>query len=274
MDDSLLVLPMQLVYRLVDPVELSQFRGPMFRGALGQGLKDLNSPLFDEWFQTTRDDLPKPYRIRCPLAKREVLPPGTLLSFGLDLFGPAALRSKEVLAGCRKAGQCGFGESRGRAELILASPYSPLGMASPRPGRPAAIKVWRQRPPTDEWHLRCLAPLSLAGQAELPDLPHLFTALRRRWSNLSGRRLPPLPPEAMEWTIDWRQQKEVHLERRSRRSGELGLVGWTGSGRAAGPCFPELGLLMKGLSLIGAGKWTVFGFGHLEAIPIPAPDQQ
>ncbi len=269
MDDSLLVLPIQLVYRLIDPIEVSQFRGPMFRGALGQGLKELNSPLFDQWFQTTRDDQPKPYRIRCPLAQREVLPPGSLLSFGLDLFGPAALESKEVIKGCRQAGICGFGELRGRAELIQAAPFSPLGLASPHPKLPTPIKGWKQLRPTDAWHLRCLAPLSLSGHSQLPDLPMLFTALRRRWSSLSGRPWPSLPAEAMEWSVQWQMQTEHNLQRRSRRSGELDLTGWCGVGRATGPYFPELAAIMKGMTLLGVGKWTVFGFGHIEALPIP-----
>jgi RHS repeat-associated protein len=132
----------------VEPLHLQPFKGSALRGAFGHTFKRLvcfqpqqcqqrcesgNSCPYGYIFETTPStgiDLPAtlgdvlhPMIIEPPSDKREVIPPGQSLSFGLTLIGHGLNYLPYFIAVFRELGQVGLGRSRGRYHL---GPY-PVG---------------------------------------------------------------------------------------------------------------------------------------------------
>lgn len=100
--------------------------GGMIRGALGKALRGINLAAYNALFEPEkRDDLgprydspPVPYALDVRSPPGGLVQAGERFSVGVTLYGEASVLADYVVGAMARAGQCGFGKTRGRAALL------------------------------------------------------------------------------------------------------------------------------------------------------------
>ncbi len=122
--------------RALSPIEMLGEKGSTLHDDLGDLFKRL-SPLYFRFFFPTpgsraaKQDPPRPFVLRPPLAISTKYPAGAELSFGLGLFGDAIDHFAVWLAVVAALGDAGIGENRGYFEIIDIESLGPDGCSRP-----------------------------------------------------------------------------------------------------------------------------------------------
>jgi len=189
------VVRYRLSYRVIEPVQLPEYAGSMWRGAFGRGLKQAvcvipgrpceccplrTSCLYPLFFgaDVIREvarfaSPPRPFVLE-PGTQHGVVAAGTLVQMGIVLVAGAIAALPQVLQGLYRAGWYGLGQQHSRLELVEVEQqdtvrldrWQPIlhegGLLRPLPVQPLAI------PAVPEWlRLEWVTPLRLKRQQHL-----------------------------------------------------------------------------------------------------------
>jgi hypothetical protein len=168
----------RLTLEALEPLHLPPFKGSALRGGFGHTFKRLvcfqpktcgkrcelgNACPYGYIFETTPPDesevlsnlseVPRPFIIEPPDDRREHIPPGERLTFGLTLVGRGINYLPYFIAVFRELGQVGLGKTRGKYRLLAVdaistlspnpSPFGPLRSPSQGEGRGGGLPIYR-----------------------------------------------------------------------------------------------------------------------------------
>jgi hypothetical protein len=265
-------------FRLLRPLALHDFSGPMVRGAFGHALAHLPERTISS---ADRDWLfgpialggpqsPRPFRVRTGFGLRRTLHPGEVLEVQFDLFGAAQSFLPAAISAWRAAGRSGFGPRRAASELIGVAQDLPTGEkqflgVAPDRSIPAPFEFWAV-PVGNRAVVQLETPTALkdTGAVRPPNGERIQKAAERRLQSVSevcgtgmvaGIEVLPLEEE-------WLSLSRQVFGRSSSRSGDQRIEGWVGMAVVRGPMGVELARLCAAIRLLGIGRGTAFGMGQ------------
>lgn len=238
-----------------------EFYGPMWRGALGNGLREMGGDARDKWLKTTHggEDAPRPFRI-VSAYPHEVLGPGRCVRAVYELFGAATEESDLFRrAWTVVANRNGFGPAGCRASVyghrVLADKRLFDCLDTTCPSRIV---------------LSSLCSLKEYGKSVAPTSARLSLAGLRRAEVLGKAFALPEDDERIVYAtedplLDLRSfLTPQRFKRRSARGGEGSLRGWTGAIEPRWVSDPTAAVGLACASALGVGRNVPFGCGRVD----------
>ena len=267
------VLKFAALFEAQDPIFAPHVFGGMIRGALGRALRGINLSAYTALFEPDkRDDLgpryenpPVPYALEVRSPPGGFVQAGERFQVGVTLYGEASALADYVVEAMARAGDDGFGKTRGRAALsgtqcvwrydaYSGQPYNDAPLMTPEvPTIPNCVRIVLTSPLRRKHMGAVMTPESFEAKPWIEAISSRIAILDAAYGDASGVVAGPAVPriKTEERQLWWTEQHIWSAKQNTTRD----LSGTTGSFR-----LPLAGIEQH-WPTIWAGQWYQVGSG-------------